>query len=121
MKRNNADISPELASKVVSNYLLPMFESTTKRTLKSKYDKMAMLRSRNANSRISQTFNKSQNDNTVYGELKLSQQLSEKVDKIKAELNKMEEDKEEMAYLNQTLAQELENQKGLDTNQSHKN
>lgn len=33
------DVSPELAALIVKNYILPMFESDTKRSLKRKYTK----------------------------------------------------------------------------------
>lgn len=34
------DISPELAAKIVKNFILPMFESNEKKDLKTKYNKM---------------------------------------------------------------------------------
>ena len=34
------EISPELAAKIVKNFILPMFESTEKKDLKTKYNKM---------------------------------------------------------------------------------
>lgn len=34
------DVSPELAAKIVKQYLLPMFESGEKKQLKVKYQKM---------------------------------------------------------------------------------
>ena len=83
-----------------------------------KYNKMAMLRGRNA-SRISQTLTKPQGDNTVYGELKLSEQLSQEISRMKLEVDKLREDMEDLEYNNQTLAQELENRKTIEQDQSH--
>ncbi len=34
------DVSPELAALIVKNYILPMFESDNKRSLKRKYTKL---------------------------------------------------------------------------------
>jgi hypothetical protein len=60
-------ISPELAAMIVKNYILPMFESDGKKSLKNKYNKMAGIADKNRD--LGQ--NKS-----VYGELKLSEKLS---------------------------------------------
>ena len=41
MQNGNSDrITPDLAAKIVKNYVLPMFESEGKRTLRQKYEKM---------------------------------------------------------------------------------
>ena len=37
------EISPELAAKIVKNFILPMFESTEKKNLKTKYNKMSSI------------------------------------------------------------------------------
>ena len=40
---NPESISPELAALIVKKYVLPMFESQEKKTLKNKYNKMASI------------------------------------------------------------------------------
>ena len=37
------EISPELAAKIVKNFILPMFESNEKKSLKTKYNKMSSI------------------------------------------------------------------------------
>lgn len=64
------EISPELAAMIVKNYILPMFESSHKRDLKTKYNKMAGIRA--ATGRNLKAFNAPASNASVYGELKLS-------------------------------------------------
>lgn len=40
---NPDNITPEMAAIIVKRYILPMFESTEKKTLKTKYNKMASI------------------------------------------------------------------------------
>jgi tRNA U55 pseudouridine synthase TruB len=40
---NPESISPELAAMIVKKYVLPMFESKERKTLKSKYNKMTSI------------------------------------------------------------------------------
>lgn len=60
-------ISPELAALIVKNYILPMFESDGKKSLKNKYNRMAGIADKNRDIAPSKS---------VYGELKLSEMLS---------------------------------------------
>ena len=62
-QNQDLQVSNELASTVIRGYILPMFESKEKHNLKAKYNKMTP----NA---------MKPNPNSVYGELKLSDQLS---------------------------------------------
>ena len=38
-----SEISPELAASIVKNYILPMFETTEKKNLRNKYNKMSQI------------------------------------------------------------------------------
>lgn len=95
---NPESISPELAAMIVKKYVLPMFESNEKKALKSKYNKMASI-----GANTGQKFRygnlipraedfqmpgvKSQGQaplGTVYGELKLSEKLSDELNIVKS-------------------------------------
>lgn len=80
------DISPELAAQIVKNYILPMFESDEKKYLKKKYDHLHSPRSqlkKQPSQQPGRDMSPPQETaiaigvpKTVYGELKLSEQLS---------------------------------------------
>jgi hypothetical protein len=72
------DITPEIAAHVVRNYLLPMFESDVKKGLRLKSVRGATGGTKNQGQ--SSSPNKDSNigavaNNSVYGELKLSEKL----------------------------------------------
>lgn len=71
-------ISPELAALIVKNYILPMFESEGKKSLKVKYNKMAGIADKNKDIASSKS---------VYGELKLSEKLSNELQVIRDQVN----------------------------------
>lgn len=73
-------ITPELAAKIVKNYILPMFENSGKRALKSKYNKLQGVATAKSKYKI-QPSNETQ---TVYGELKLSEKLSSELEEVRS-------------------------------------
>jgi uncharacterized membrane protein YgcG len=60
------DVTPEVAAHVVRNYLLPMFESDIKKGLRKGINKSGASPNKDAPDAP---------DNSVYGELKLSEKL----------------------------------------------
>ena len=86
---NPESISPELAAMIVKRYVLPMFESNEKKALKSKYNKISSIGA-GTGFKISNLLPKAEDFSmpgvksgpgsapmgTVYGELKLSEKLS---------------------------------------------
>ena len=77
-----------------------MFESEDKKSLKNKYNKM---RGISAQKRF-----KGGPDNTVYGELKLSEQLIQELEQIRNHVDDINERLEEVIYQRDTYASELE-------------
>ena len=75
-------VTPELAAQIVKDYILPMFESDGKKDLKNKYNKLQGMSSGGI-----------KNADTVYGELKLSQQL----------LSQLKEVRSKFDFLNETI------------------
>ena len=76
-----SDISPELAAQIVKNYILPMFETQEKKHLRNKYNKMSSI----ATSTIGRKFKFDAPDqkSSVYGELKLSEQLANELQAVR--------------------------------------
>jgi hypothetical protein len=68
-----------MVAQLVKEYVLPMFESDGKKQLKSKHNKMASLGA-GGKSAFSHDIG---NPNSVYGELKLSEKLSNELNKIR--------------------------------------
>lgn len=93
------DISPELAAQIVKNYILPMFESDEKKYLKKKYDRLQSPRSQ-AKRQPSQHQEEalSMKPKTVYGELKLSEQLAFQLDELKQRFDNLREQLEYTTY-----------------------
>ena len=84
-------ISPELAASIVKNYILPLFESEDKKTLKQKYNKMqGISQSQVRKFKFAQTQLGSQS-HSVYGELKLSEKLATELDLVRKHLNSLNE------------------------------
>ena len=73
-------ISPEFAAQIVKQYILPMFESDNKKDLKIKYNKMSSIagggKSKLSPKKLPGTLEKMAGNKSVYGELKLSEQLA---------------------------------------------
>ena len=76
--KNLDEIPPELAAQIVKAYILPMFESTGKKELKSKHNKILGIAGPNNGSRGS-----------VYGELKLSEKLMEILNNVRDEVDSL--------------------------------
>ena len=70
------DITPEIAAHVVRNYLLPMFESDIKKGLRKK------MMSKNSPGKDQTSVDQ---NNSVYGELKLSEKLQIEIYAMKEE------------------------------------
>ena len=115
-------ISPELAAAIVKNYVLPMFESKQKKQLKSKYNKMTSI-SQATGKKFTTTTNfnaipKAEDFSmsgkghapmgTVYGELKLSEKLSNELNIIRFEVDKLNELLEDASYQRDQYKRELE-------------
>jgi hypothetical protein len=92
------EISTELAASVVKQYVLPMFENKEKKTLTTKYSML--------NRKYHQDHLKKE-PQTVYGELKLSEKLSNEVSDLKAQLNTLHEEYDELKYNFETEHEEL--------------
>ena len=94
-RQENQDIkiSPEIASNVVKQYILPMFEADSRKfTNNMRLDSFGICKSfrseEGSNRRKSiDVRNLSYVSNTVYSELKLSEQLSYEIQKLKEELS----------------------------------
>lgn len=71
--RPTVDMTPELAARAVTDYLLPLFEKDTRSTT-------SKIRRRVFNQRLEAL------PGTVYGELKLSEQLNKQLEDMKAEV-----------------------------------
>ena len=82
-------VTPELAAQIVKDYILPMFESDGKKDLKSRYNKLQGMNS--------QGFKGSHVD-TVYGELKLSQQLLSQLKEVRSKFDSLNETIEAQNY-----------------------
>ena len=115
-------ISPELAAAIVKNYVLPMFESKQKKQLKTKYNKMTSI-SKATGKKFTTTSNfnsipKAEDFSmsgkgqapmgTVYGELKLSEKLSNELNIIRFEVDKLNEMLEDASYQRDQYKRELE-------------
>lgn len=96
-RQENQDfkISPDIASKVVKQYILPMFEADSRKfTTNMRLDSFGICKSfRSEDGSKAYKRNKSTDirnlsyvSNTVYSELKLSEQLSYEIQKLKEEL-----------------------------------
>ena len=73
-------ITPEIASKVVSQYILPMFENDGKKELKKKYNKLkGVVQQKNNSSKFKLSDAENGEKPTVYGELKLIESLNNEV------------------------------------------
>jgi len=70
-----------MVAQLVKEYVLPMFESDGKKQLKNKHNKMASI---GTGGKSAFSFNADiDNPNSVYGELKLSEKLSNELNKIR--------------------------------------
>ncbi|OMJ71714.1 hypothetical protein SteCoe_30000 [Stentor coeruleus] len=102
---NESVVSPETAVKVVKKYILPMFEGDKR--VKAEAGRSSVQSNRRKFS---------QDQSTVYGELKLSVKLAKELEDITVKLAKMEQqmnekiqDKEILVKENTFLKQELQN------------
>ena len=98
-------MAPELAAQVVKNYILPMFESDTR----AKFDML-----RYETFRHKSSF--SQEGNTVYSELKLSEKLNNEISTLKTRLSEAfqtlqdnTQEKEKVTLENKRLEEEIFN------------
>jgi len=62
-----------LAAKIVKTYILPMFETASKKLLKQKYNKLAGI----SNNIVYKIKGQKIEGNSIYDELKLSEKLSQ--------------------------------------------
>ena len=118
---NPESISPELAALIVKRYVLPMFESNEKKSLKNKYNKISSI-SDNIGLKMSNMLPKAQDFSmpgvksgpgsapmgTVYGELKLSEKLSNELNQVKSIVDHLNENLEEANYYKNTYKNELD-------------
>ena len=102
-KFDKKEVAPEVAAQVVKNYILPMFECETR-------CKLDMLRSETF--RHKPSF--SQQGNTVYSELKLSDKLNNEISSLELRLTEMSQtlrdntqEKEKVTLENKRLEEEL--------------
>eukprot|EP00347_Sterkiella_histriomuscorum_P024062 403332433 len=79
------DVSPELAAQIVKNFILPMFDSDNKRYLRGGIT----------------------SPKTVYGELKLSEQLNEQLNEVRNRFDDLQEQLEEVTYQRDLCQREL--------------
>ena len=99
MKHSEVDsISPELVAQLVKEYVLPMFESDGKKQLKNKYKKLS-------GSNFTADM---RNPNSVYGELKLSEKLSNELNSIRDIVNALQENLEEERFEKHTYYEEIQ-------------
>jgi len=103
-----------LAAQIVKNYILPMFESDEKRYLKRKYDHLHSPKSQSKRQPSQQTARETAAvdsamgvPKTVYGELKLSEQLSFQLDELKQRFDNLREQLEYTSYQRESLQREL--------------
>jgi hypothetical protein len=98
-------ISPELAAKIVKHYILPMFESDGKKRLKKQYNRMqGMAKSHAKQFKIPSSGEKS---GSVYGELKLSEQLHNELDVIRFQVDSLKEELEDSLYEKDSMQKQL--------------
>ena len=104
-KLDKKEVAPELAAQVVKNYILPMFESDTR----AKFDML-----RYETFRHKSSF--SQEGNTVYSELKLSEKLNNEISTLKTRLSEAfqtlqdnTQEKEKVTLENKRLEEEIFN------------
>jgi len=93
-------ISPELAAQIVKSYILPMFESDGKKQLKSKYNRMQGIASQGGKFKQIAMGDGSQ---SVYGELKLSEKLHNELDIVREQVDRLNENLEDVMYQRDTL------------------
>jgi len=77
-----------MASKLVTQYILPMFESQGKKDLKTKYNKLQGIASSKRKS-VKMTGLDEDNTKTVYGELKLSEKLNVELSEAKSYISSL--------------------------------
>ena len=94
-KINLEDITPEVASYVVKNYLLPMFENDIRKGQRSKRQG---------------DYGNQQTENTVYGELKLSEKLQLEIYTLREERDNLREQIERLSLDNQNLQKQVKDQ-----------
>jgi len=70
---------------IVKKYILPMFESDEKKDLNKKFNRFSGIGQSGASSKFkfAKNYGDIKNKDSVYGELKLSEKLSEELNKIK--------------------------------------
>lgn len=93
MPLNLSEVSPELAAQIVKHFILPMFESDNKRYLRKKYSLHSKGQqrgqSKGAKTKSSLGQDHLTSPKTVYGELKLSEQLNEQLDELKSRFDSL--------------------------------
>ena len=112
-------VPPELAAMIVKNYLLPMFESDEKKALKQKYNKLQSISQNTGVGKKMQGFGTNFGDfkeganmpNSVFGELKLSEQLADELQLAKQHIASLQEQLEQSIYDNEALNEEINGQK----------
>jgi len=96
-----------MAARIVKTYILPMFESDGKKELKNKYNKLASIGGAMGKKKemkgIGQIFQHGfeaghHQPNTVYGELKLSDQLADELSLVRNQVKSLQELLEETQY-----------------------
>ena len=94
-------ISPELAAQIVKNYILPMFESDAKKDLRSKYNKLTSISAATGRGKHKMPTPGVGADagKSVYGELKLSEQLANELNIVRDQVFRLKESLEESNYL----------------------
>ena len=105
------EVSPAFAAQIVKQFILPMFETDERRSLKSKYNKMTSIRAATGNKlKTGVKFKQPEVEGrgSVYGELKLSEKLAEELDQIKTYVDDVHEGLEEAVYERDELRSLLE-------------
>ena len=91
-KRSRISVDPELAAAVVKGYLLPMFECKSK-SIMSKSRQLRL----GTDDKIHES--KIQSGETVYSELKLTEQLKAEIDSLRFELEKAQREAKDCKQL----------------------
>lgn len=117
---NAENITPEMAAFIVKKYVLPMFESKERKALKSKYNRMTSIGA-NTGQNLKYIVPRAEDfqmpgvknqgtapQGTVYGELKLSEKLSEELNVVKTMVDRYKEELEEANYYRHLYKMEVE-------------
>lgn len=113
-------ITPQLAAKVVKQFILPMFEADSRKlTNGSRFDcfgiKLNDVKTHRRN-QSSEFRNMGTMSNTVYSELKLSEQLSYEIQQVKNELSNTQKKLKDTEQQREAISREYESLKSKHTN-----